>query len=126
MRLDRPGAAGPESPMNDRRLAFIYAPQIEGLSYPPDCPFKTERSTLTRRRLLSFGWLGLPHRAEITARPATRVELGRLHSDRYLLELERATAGDLTPKVCTWVWAGRTHRCSRTSCPTPPGPVAPR
>jgi acetoin utilization protein AcuC len=84
--------------MNDRRLAFIYAPEIEGLSYPPDCPFKTERSTLTRRRLISFGWLGLPHRAEIAARPATRAELGRLHSPRYLEALERATAGDLTPE----------------------------
>jgi len=33
--------------MNDRKLAFLYSPEIEGLSYPPDCPFKTQRAGLT-------------------------------------------------------------------------------
>jgi acetoin utilization protein AcuC len=83
--------------MNDRRLAFVYAPEVEGLSYPPDCPFKTHRTTLTRRRLLSFGLLNSPGREEVGTRPASRAVLERLHSPRYLDELERAAAGDLTP-----------------------------
>jgi acetoin utilization protein AcuC len=82
--------------MSDRRLAFVYAPEVEDLSYPPDCPFKTHRSTLTRRRLLSFGLLGLPGREEIHTPPAPRSALERLHTVRYLDELERAAAGDLT------------------------------
>lgn len=84
--------------MNDRRLAFVYVPEVEALSYPPDCPFKTHRATLTRKRLLSFGLLGLPGREEVQARPATRAELERLHTARYLDELERAAGGELTPE----------------------------
>ena len=38
--------------MSDRKLAFIYSPEIEGLTYPPECPFKTQRVGLTRQRLL--------------------------------------------------------------------------
>lgn len=82
--------------MNDRRLAFLYAPAIENLPYPEDCPFKTERPTLTRKRLISFGLLGLPGRQEVLTRQATFDEVGRLHSARYLAELRRAAAGDLT------------------------------
>jgi hypothetical protein len=52
--------------MSDRKLAFIYAPESEALSYPPDCPFKTQRASLTRSRLRSFGQLGGTGRGEIT------------------------------------------------------------
>lgn len=83
--------------MNDRRLAFVYAPEVEGLSYPPDCPFKTHRATLTRRRLLSFGLLNSPGREEVRTPAAPRAALERLHGARYLDELARAAAGDLTP-----------------------------
>ncbi len=82
--------------MNDRQLAFLYAPEIERLPYPEDCPFKTERPTLTRKRLASFGLLGLPGRAEVPARQATFDEIARVHSPRYLEELRRAAAGELT------------------------------
>jgi hypothetical protein len=37
--------------MSDRKLAFIYSPEIELLSYPPDCPFKTQRAGLTRQQV---------------------------------------------------------------------------
>lgn len=84
--------------MSDRRLAFIYSPEIEGLSYPPDCPFKTQRVGLTRQKLISFGLLGGEGRAEVPARRATLTELNRLHSDGYLDELQRAARGDLTPE----------------------------
>jgi acetoin utilization protein AcuC len=82
--------------MSDRKLAFIYAPQTERLSYPPDCPFKTQRAALTRSRLLSFGLLGGSGREEIAARRASLADLEQFHSARYLGELQRAAAGDLT------------------------------
>jgi acetoin utilization protein AcuC len=83
-------------PMNDRNLAFIYSPEIEGLNYPPDCPFKTQRVGLVRQKLISFGLLGIEGCVEVPARKATRAELQQLHSARYLDELQRAAGGDLT------------------------------
>jgi len=82
--------------MSDRKLAFLFSPEIDGLSYPPDCPFKTQRAGLTRQRLCSFGLLGGEGRAEVAARKATRSELERFHTRRYLDELQRAAGGDLT------------------------------
>ena len=82
--------------MSDRRLAFIYPPESEGLSYPPDCPFKTQRAGRTRSRLLSFGLLGGPGREEIASRKASLAELEQVHSARYLDEMQRAAAGELS------------------------------
>ena len=82
--------------MSDRTLAFLYSPEIEGLSYPPDCPFKTQRTGLTRQRLRSFGLLGVEGRAEIAPRPASVADLGQFHTARYLEELQRAASGNLT------------------------------
>ena len=84
--------------MNDRRLAFLYSPEIEGLSYPPDCPFKTQRAGLTRQRLMSFGLLGTDGRIEVAPRKATLAELKKFHTARYLKELQRVAGGDL-PEV---------------------------
>jgi len=82
--------------MNDRKLAFLYSPEIEALSYPPDCPFKTQRAGLTRLRLKSFGLLGNENCFEVTPRRATLAELKQFHTAPYLAELQRAAAGDLT------------------------------
>ncbi|MBN2506147.1 MAG: acetoin utilization protein AcuC [Verrucomicrobia bacterium] len=82
--------------MSDRRLAFIYSPEMEVLSYPPDCPFKTQRTGLTRQRLRSFGLLGCEGRREVAAREAALEELRAFHTDRYLEALDRASRGDLT------------------------------
>lgn len=82
--------------MKSRKLVFVYSPEVEGLVYPPDCPFKTQRAGLTRQRLISFGLLGDKNRAEYAARPATRTELERFHQPRYLDELIRAERGDLS------------------------------
>jgi acetoin utilization protein AcuC len=82
--------------MSERKLAFIYAPEVERLVYPPDCPFKTQRAGQMRSRLLSFGLLGSPGLDEIAPRRATRAEIEKFHSPRYLDELERAACGDLT------------------------------
>ncbi len=84
--------------MNDRRLAFLYPPEVEALSYPPDCPFKTQRTGQTRKRLISFGLLGLPGRDEVAPRKATLADLAQIHSPEYLQELKRAAAGQLTVK----------------------------
>lgn len=81
--------------MNGRRLAFVYSPEVEALTYPPDCPFKTQRAGETRQRLLAFGLLGGPDTFEAPARPATRAELERLHTPAYLDVLQRAAAGHL-------------------------------
>jgi acetoin utilization protein AcuC len=82
--------------MSDRKLAFLYSPEIEGLSYPPDCPFKTQRASLTRQRLMSFGLLGADGRIEVAPRKASLAELKKFHTARYLKELQRVAGGDLT------------------------------
>ena len=82
--------------MTDRKLAFIYTPEVERLSYPPDCPFKTQRAGQTGQRLLSFGLLGSDNRFEIVPECASPADLEKFHSLRYLEELQRAAGGDLT------------------------------
>jgi acetoin utilization protein AcuC len=82
--------------MSARRLAFLYAPEVERLAYPPACPFKTHRAGETRRRLLGFGLLGTEGRTEVAFQPATRADLERFHTPKYLDALERATRGDLS------------------------------
>ncbi|MCS7090113.1 MAG: acetoin utilization protein AcuC [Verrucomicrobiota bacterium] len=75
---------------------LVYAPETEVLRYPPDCPFKTERATATRRQLLQAGLLGSGPLQEVRPQPATRAELERLHAPRYLDLLQAAAAGELT------------------------------
>ena len=82
--------------MNERNLAFLYSPEVEALSYPPDCPFKTQRAGCTRLRLQSFGLLGGEHRFEFQPRRASVAELKQFHAAHYLEEMQRAAAGDLT------------------------------
>ena len=82
--------------MNDRKLAFLYSPQADALSYPPDCPFKSQRAGMTRLRLQSFGLLGDENHFEFEPRRASIMELKRFHTTHYLEELQRAADGDLT------------------------------
>jgi acetoin utilization protein AcuC len=82
--------------MSDRKLAFIYSPEIDQLSYPPDCPFKTQRAALTRQRLRSFGLLGTEDLFEVEPRKASHAELEVIHTPLYLEELQRAASGELT------------------------------
>lgn len=81
--------------MTPRKLAFLYCTEVESLRYPPNCPFKTERAGLARRRLASFGLLGTPDRREVAPRRALLSELAAIHTPRYLEELQRAAAGEL-------------------------------
>jgi len=82
--------------MSSRKLAFLYSAEAERLSYPPDCPFKSQRASLTRQRLKSFGLLAGDKRVEVAPRQATAAELSRFHSPDYLEQLQRAARGDLT------------------------------
>jgi len=75
---------------------FIHSPELEKLSYPPDCPFSTQRAGKTHDLLVSLGLLGDNDSKEISPKPATRLELESFHSARYLDELERAAKGKLT------------------------------
>ena len=82
--------------MNERNLAFLYSPEVEALSYPPDCPFKTQRAGCTRLRLQSFGLLGDENHFEFEPRRASFAELKQFHTAHYLEEMQRAAEGDLT------------------------------
>jgi acetoin utilization protein AcuC len=82
--------------MSDLKLAFLYNADVERLTYPPDCPFKTQRAGLARQQLRSLGLLGGPDRLEVAPQAATSGELQVFHSKRYLEELQRASAGELT------------------------------
>lgn len=82
--------------MSDNRLVFLHTPEIEAFPYPADCPFKTERAPLARRKLISLGLLGGPGQEEAVFRKATLDELARIHTPEYLDALRHAEAGDLT------------------------------
>ena len=82
--------------MNERNLAFLYSPEIEALSYPPDCPFKTQRAGLALLRLKSLGLLGDENRFEFEPRRASITELKQFHTAHYLDEMQRTADGDLT------------------------------
>ena len=72
--------AGEVPAMNERNLAFLYSPEAEALSYPPDCPFKTQRAGCTRLRLKSLGLLGDEKHFESAPRRATVAELKQFHT----------------------------------------------
>jgi acetoin utilization protein AcuC len=82
--------------MSQRRLAFLYPPEIERCHYPPDCPFKTHRSTETLRRLKSLGLLGNARRTLVAPPRIDRARLELFHSPRYLDTLETSAAGNLS------------------------------
>ncbi len=80
--------------MTDKKpkSVFIHSPELEKYSYPPDCPFSTQRAGKTHDLLVSLGLL----RGKISPKSATRSELEAFHSTRYLDELQRAAEGKLT------------------------------
>ncbi len=84
--------------MTDKKpkQVFIHSPELEKLSYPPDCPFVTQRAGKTHDLLISLGLLGGSGIKKIAPKPATRSELEVFHSRRYLDELQLAAEGKLT------------------------------
>jgi acetoin utilization deacetylase AcuC-like enzyme len=68
------------------RTAFIHSRELEKYAYPPDCPFKTQRASLTKKILFSFGRYVDPARGtvEVAPQPADPSELLLFHSPQYL------------------------------------------
>ena len=83
--------------MSRRKSVFYYSPAIEQYPFPPDHPFNTSRAPKARELIRSMGWLSGPDQTECDAPPAETGRLQAFHTPRYLDELQRAAAGDLTP-----------------------------
>ncbi|NNK86391.1 MAG: hypothetical protein HKO91_12665, partial [Desulfobacterales bacterium] len=75
---------------------FIHSAELDQLNYPPDCSFSAQRAGKTHDLLVSLGLLGGSDIRVIVPKPATRVELERFHSARYLEEVRLAAQGKLT------------------------------
>jgi acetoin utilization protein AcuC len=82
-----------------RRAIFIHSPELEKYSYPPDCPFKTERATQLRRLLFTMGLLSGDGIGEAAPMPADRKALKRFHTARYLHALRNAAKGRWEPSA---------------------------
>jgi acetoin utilization protein AcuC len=78
------------------KSVFIHSPEFDKLSYPPDCPFVTQRAGKTHDLLLSLGLLSGNNVKKIAPKSASRSELEAFHSTRYLDELKLAAEGKLT------------------------------
>jgi len=76
-----------------RKAGFIYSPELEKYSYPPEHPFTTIRAKKTREIVNSMGLLSGEGRSEISPEPAERITLKKFHSARYLHALKSAGNG---------------------------------
>jgi len=76
-----------------RKAIFLHSAELEKYSYPPDCPFNTDRAAQLRRVLRSMGLLGTKHVREVAPVPAERLQLKKFHSARYLQALKTAASG---------------------------------
>ncbi len=76
-----------------RKAGFIYSPELEKYSYPPEHPFTTIRARKTREILNSMELLSGAGRSEVAPVPAERVVLKKFHSARYLHALKTAAKG---------------------------------
>jgi acetoin utilization protein AcuC len=74
---------------------FVTSPELEGYQYPPDCPFKTSRTPLTRQTCRTLGLLPGDGSAEYPPVFATEEELTRFHTPQYLEVLKRASRGEM-------------------------------
>ena len=81
-----------------RRTAFIHSREIENYRYPAGCPLKTERSVQVRDQVASLGLLAGDGRSEVAPRNASRGDLEKFHSAKYVDALQRGAAGELTPE----------------------------
>jgi acetoin utilization protein AcuC len=82
--------------ISNKKAAFLYSKQLEEYSYPPDCPFKSERATKVRNTLASMGLLGGPFTKEVNFNPASRDILEFLHTPEYLDALQKSQNGSWT------------------------------
>jgi acetoin utilization protein AcuC len=76
-----------------RKAIFIYSPELEKYSYPPEHPFNTVRAQKTRQIINSMGLLSGDGVSEVAPEPAERIILKKFHSARYLHALKNASKG---------------------------------
>ena len=74
-----------------RKAAFIYSPELEKYSYPPEHPFNTIRPKKTREIVSFLGLLSGDGRSEVAPVPVERIVLKKFHSARYLHALKKAS-----------------------------------
>ena len=79
--------------MASRKAIFIYSPEFEKYSYPPEHPFNTVRAQKTRQIINSMGLLSGDGVSEAAPVPAERIVLKKFHSARYLHALKNASKG---------------------------------
>jgi len=77
------------------RAAFIHSDALEAHHYPEGNPFSTDRAGMAHRMARSMGLVSGMGRSVVPPVPATREEVERLHSPRYLDVLAEAEAGHL-------------------------------
>jgi len=73
-----------------RKAAFIYSPELEKYSYPPEHPFNTIRAKGVRAIASSMGLLSGSGRSEVAPVEVERMVLKKFHSARYLHALKKA------------------------------------
>lgn len=74
-----------------RKAAFIYSPELEKYSYPPEHPFNTIRPKKTREIVSFLGLLSGDGRSEVAPVEVGRMVLKKFHSARYLHALKKAS-----------------------------------
>lgn len=79
--------------MNKKNAVFLYSERLADYRYPPDCPFKIERTPQLRKTLASMGLLAGQGRREVEPQPAPRSLLEILHTPRYLDALKASENG---------------------------------
>ncbi|MHC4586371.1 MAG: acetoin utilization protein AcuC [Planctomycetota bacterium] len=77
--------------METRKAAFIYSPELEKYSYPPEHPFNTIRPKKTREIVSFLGLLSGEGRSEVAPVEVERMVLKKFHSARYLHALKKAS-----------------------------------
>jgi acetoin utilization protein AcuC len=79
--------------LGTKKAAFIYSTELEKFSYPPDCPFNTNRAGQVRKIINSMNLLSGEDKSEVAPVPAERVVLKKFHSARYLRALKTSAQG---------------------------------
>jgi acetoin utilization protein AcuC len=75
------------------RAVFMWDERFDRNAYPTTIPFRTDRAAMARRTLLSMGMLAASDEAPV--RQATREQLERFHTARYLDVMLAAERGDM-------------------------------
>ncbi len=85
--------------VSERTAVFVHSADLDGNAYPDDCPFKTDRAGKAREIAASMGLLSGTGVREAPPVAASREEIERFHTPRYLDALQRAAEGHLDPEA---------------------------